>query len=268
MPLLVAVAIAASLPEAARIIRTCVPLLPGGPTACTVGNPEEECSLARLAVGNTNRLYCLTRSVTGDRYLVREFGTSSALRFDRDAENDVFAQLSERGLAPALIATFPGGGAGGAGGRIEGWLEGGPVTVEACRSPAVYEHVAEALAELHAFEPATVNADGASPLPWGWRAVAAWLPAAIERQRELGGTSEGGEGGEGGGAYAERVAALRLSEVSGRLEALREVLEATAPPRCYCHNDLSNTNLHLDPPSGELRLVDFECSGMRKAAVP
>ena len=59
--------------------------------------------------GNTNRLYCLSRAVTGDRYLVREFGTSSALRFDRDAENAVFAQLSERGLAPALVATFPGG---------------------------------------------------------------------------------------------------------------------------------------------------------------
>ena len=50
--LLVAAAIAASLPEAARIIRTCVPLLPGNPTVCTVGNPEEECSLSRLAVGN------------------------------------------------------------------------------------------------------------------------------------------------------------------------------------------------------------------------
>ena len=166
-----AVVIAASLPEAARIIRTCVPLLPGGPTTCTVGNPEEECSLSRLAAGNTNRLYCLTRAVTGDRYLVREFGTSSALRFDRDAENAVFAQLSERGLAPALIATFPGGGAGGAGGRIEGWLEGGPVTVEACRTPAVYEKVAQALAELHAFEPNNIDGDGVGAQAWAWRAV-------------------------------------------------------------------------------------------------
>ena len=285
MLLPVAVVIAASLPaatalpEAARIIRTCVPLLPGGPTTCTVGNPEEECSLSRLAAGNTNRLYCLTRAVTGDRYLVREFGTSSALRFDRDAENAVFAQLSERGLAPALIATFPGGGAGGAGGRIEGWLEGGPVTVEACRTPAVYEKVAEALAELHAFEPTT---DGVGAQAWAWRAVdyysnpspspspspnlnldlnpdpnpkvEAWLPAAIERQRAL-----GGRGLHGGGEYAERVAALRLSEASGRLEALRDQLEAL--PRCYCHNDLSNTNLHLDPLSGELRLIDFEYGG-------
>jgi thiamine kinase-like enzyme len=260
--MLLGVAIAASLPEAARIIRTCVPLLPGGPTACTVGNPEEECSLTRLAVGNTNRLYCLRRAVTGDRYLVREFGASSALRFDRDAENAVFAQLSEHGLSPALIATFPGGGAGGAGGRIEGWLEGGPVTVEACRSPTVYGKVAEALAELHVFEPAAVNAEGAWPLAWGWRAVGAWLPAAIERQRELAGASEGGEDGEDGGAYAERVAALRLSDVRGRLEALRELLEAKEPPRCYCHNDLSNTNLHLEPISGELRLVDFEYGGL------
>ena len=260
--MLLGVAIAASLPEAARIIRTCVPLLPGGPTACTVGNPEEECSLTRLAVGNTNRLYCLRRAVTGDRYLVREFGASSALRFDRDAENAVFAQLSEHGLSPALIATFPGGGAGGAGGRIEGWLEGGPVTVEACRSPTVYGKVAEALAELHVFVPAAVNAEGACPLAWGWRAVGAWLPAAIERQRELAGASEGGEGGGDGGAYAERVAALRLSDVRGRLEALRELLEAKEPPRCYCHNDLSNTNLHLEPISGELRLVDFEYGGL------
>ena len=33
--------------------------------------------------------------------------------------------------------------------------------------------------------------------------------------------------------------------------------------RCYCHNDLSNTNLHLDSISGELRLIDFEYGGLR-----
>ena len=85
------------------------------------------------------------REVSADdfrRFLVRQFGKSSALALDRDAENRIFARLSELGVAPPLIGTFDGG-------RIEGWLEGGPCTAPECRAPAVFEPVARALASLH-----------------------------------------------------------------------------------------------------------------------
>ena len=160
------------------IIRRCVSLLPGGPTSCTVGDPEIECSLSRLKAGNTNKLYCLSRE-RGDRFLVRIFGTESALPFDRDSENAAFAQLSTAGIAPPLIATFSGG-------RIEGWLEGGPVEVAACRTPAVYEQVARALASLHSFklERPPAAADTAGDVPWGVQTARTWLPVAFERRDE------------------------------------------------------------------------------------
>ena len=249
-PLLAASA-ALVLPEAPGIIRKCVPLLPGGPSSCTVGNPEDECSLTRLATGNTNRLYCLSRE-RGDRFLVREFGTESALPFDRVAENAAFAQLSEAGLAPPLLATFNGG-------RIEGWLEGGPVDVEACRSPAVYEQVARALAALHAFElerpPAAAYRRPAGDVPWGWQAALSWLPVAMEHRREV---ARGAKAAQ----YARRVEALELAGVGERLEDLMATLDERDPPRCFCHNDLSNTNLHLDPGTGLVRLIDFEYGGL------
>lgn len=241
----------AVLPEAPQIIRTCVPLLPGGPTSCTVGNPETECSLSRLSAGNTNKLYKLTREERGDCFLVRIFGTESALPFDRDGENAAFEQLGRAGLAPPMIATFRGPLAG----RIEGWLEGGPVEVEACRTPEVYEQVARALAALHRFEleQPTASTAGDVPTAWGVKTALAWLPAAIERQREVARIGEG--------EYARRVEALELDSIRERLDDLIEELEDCAPPQCYCHNDLSNTNLHREPASGIVRLIDFEYGG-------
>ena len=256
-------AAAAALPEAARLIRACVPLLPGGATSCTTGNPEDECSLSRVAAGNTNKLYCLERE-RGDRFLVRAFGTG-ALDLDREAENAVFAQLSAADLAPPLVGTF-------AGGRIEGWWEGAPVPVAECRTPEVYEQVAAALARLHAFRPAGSD-EADEEETWAWRTVGAWLPAAVARQSELcgvggdgcggGGGDDGGGGGGGGGGgeYAARVGAIDLEGVRDLLAQLYFILEAKRPPRRFCHDDLSNTNLHRHPATGEVRLLDFEYAG-------
>ena len=61
--------------EAARIARL-LPLLPG-PCA------DDAFTMERLRVGNTNRLYKLSRG--GQSFLVREFGGCEALAFDRAA---------------------------------------------------------------------------------------------------------------------------------------------------------------------------------------
>ena len=57
---------------------------------------------------------------------------------------------------------------------------------------------------------------------------------------------------------------IDLDAIGAKLGTLRAHLEAHESSLvhvCYCHNDLSNTNLHLDPLSGELRLIDFEYGG-------
>ena len=232
--------------EAARIIRTCAPLLPGPPAE------EQEFAVARLEVGNTNRLYCLSCRARPERYLVREYGAATALAFDRDAETDTFAELGRCGLAPRLVAKFPGG-------RIETWIDGTPCTVVAVREPAIYEDVARALVALHAFRVAP------SPQAWGWQMAELWLHGAEKRIVEIEQRAEDR-------GYVQRVGALRgrLQATNELLVALRRDARAAAMPCCYCHNDLSNTNVHVlvhgagagAPGRGaRLQLIDFEYGG-------
>ena len=80
-----------------------------------------------------------------------------------------------------------------------------------------------------------------------------WLPVALERRTEV----ARGASGE----YARRVDALDLDSIRARLDDLIEELEEQSPPQCFCHNDLSNTNLHRDPSTGTVRLIDYEYGG-------
>ena len=223
------------------IAARCAPLLPGCPAATA-------CAIEPLAFGNTNRLYRLTHA--GDHFLVREFGTQAALAFDRERENAMFARLARHGLAPPLIGTF-------AGGRIEGWLEGGPCTAAECRAPEVSVVVARALAALHAFplEPTDTAAGN-----WGFVTADAWLEGARGSAAAVAAAAAAPQCS----GLSERIGRIDLDRVASRLGALRERLEGAAPPlrRCYCHNDLSNTNVHLELRSGHLSLIDFEFGGV------
>lgn len=219
-----------------RLAKICAPLLPGQVDAST-------CSITRLKVGNTN---ALSRLDAGDDcYLIREFGTQAALCFDRATENSIFARLAASGLAPPLIATF-------AGGRIEGWIEGAPCTAAECRRPAVYEPVARALVALHRFDlDASAAVDDAET--WACTTAEAWLTGArrcadaLEAPRSF------------SPKLAERVRGIDLDGVASQLELIRSRLSSA--PRTYCHNDLSNTNVHRNVATGDVHLIDFEFSG-------
>lgn len=233
-------------------IRTkCVPLLPptSSSSTCTI-------DVERLRVGNSNVLHSLTRTAPDgsavDKFLVRQFGKSSALSLDRAAENRVFAKLSELGIAPPLVATFDGG-------RIEGWLEGGPCTADECRQPVVYQPVARALASLHSTPLASID-PAASPISlWGWTTAATWLDGARACAGELRRLAIDDED------LTARVASIDLDAIADQLDVLRAHLQDHNPSLvrvCYCHNDLSNTNVHRDLPSGATRLIDFEFGGV------
>jgi len=199
--------------------------------APVVAAPADGCRLERLAVGNTNQLYALA---TNDaKYLVRVFGENAALAFDRRRENDVFAELSERGLAPPLIGLFEGG-------RVEGWLDGRPATADECRDDAATE-VAAALGRLHAEGPVSPGR------PWAITTAETWLVNARARRRNfLDETSD----------YARRVRAIDLDAIAAVLDDLRAALPPEGALR-FCHNDLSNTNVHLRDDGG-VSLIDFE----------
>ena len=208
-----------------QLVATCAPL---------VAAPVESCRLERLAVGNTNELYSLCVD-DGARYLVRVFGANAALAFDRDRENVVFGELAARGLAPRLLGTFDGG-------RVEGWLEGRPATAAECAGECAA--VARALGRLHAEGPA----DAARP--WAWTTAETWLENARRRQAAF---------ADDPSPYAARVRALDLDAVSSALDELRVALPEDLPA-CFCHNDLSNTNVLLAG-DGAVSLVDFEYGG-------
>ena len=218
------------------LIRKCAPLLP-------VPAAVDECRVARLKAGNTNTLSRL--DVTdGRRFLIREFGTQAALQFDRDEENRVFARLSARRLAPELVALFDGG-------RIEGWLEGEPCDPAECRTAEVYKRVAIALANLHAFPIDSSSAVEA----WGWTAARRWLNGAR-------GCADALESTEVYSPWlARRVRSIDLESIERQLGALHQRLDAMALPLCYCHNDLSNTNVHRNRAAGTVHLIDYEFGG-------
>ena len=207
-----------------QLVTKCAPI---------VAAPVESCRLERLSVGNTNELYSLR---TDDaRYLVRVFGENAALAFDRDRENVVFGELAARGLAPRLLGTFDGG-------RVEGWLEGRPATAAECAAAGA--SVARALGRLHAEGPA----DAARP--WAWTTAETWLPNARRRQAAF---------ADDPSPYAARIRALDLDAVARALDDLRTALPEDLPT-CFCHNDLSNTNVLLAD-DGRVSLVDFEYGG-------
>ncbi len=213
----------------------------------------DACTLERLRYGNTNVLYRLRRArdeVGAESFLVRVFGRADALEFDRRKENEVFARLAAEGLAPPLIATFPGG-------RIEGWLEGGPCTPEQCRTPEVYSRVARALAALHAFRAPGTEAAGSAARDgcWGWDAAERWLRGARSNVAAL------APGSAAEAALVRRARSIDVDRVALRLLELRRLLSGRRLPLCFCHNDLSHTNVHRDAATGALSLIDFEFSG-------
>lgn len=237
----------------ARLVGICTRLLPRI-------QGQIDYSVERLKMGNSNVLHSVTRKrpedgIAVDRFLVREFGKASTLALDRDEENAVFARLAECEVAPPLISTFDGG-------RIEGWLNGAPCSNTECRTPTVYTAVARELARLHSFPTESL----VSKLPpsdycWGWATAATWLEGARECERLLK-QSQGMEDVDP--SLIARVRAIDLDRIELGLSDLRGHLERHPGlgNRCYCHNDLSNTNVHRDAASGTTRIIDFEFGGI------
>lgn len=235
----------------ATIAAKCAPLLPKGPTAC------DNVVVERLKVGNTNALYKLTRPSHEDAFLVREFGQNEMLAFDRERENKLFARLSDANLAPPLIATMPGG-------RIEGWIEGGPCTAAECKEARIHEPVGRALAALHTFESGEA-VERESDL-WGWSTAQTWLNGARRNRAALESTvAEVADTATSMqlACLLERAAAIDLDGISNRLSQYQSWLEERSLPHCFCHNDLSNTNVHWDrAPGGGVQLIDYEYGGL------
>ena len=188
--------------------------------------------MSKLSVGNSTSLY---RSTLATTRTAREFGSAAALP-RRARENEIFARLAAAGIAWA--------GRHFEGGRVEEWVDGGPCSADECRSAEVAEAVARRLAALHAFD------DG------GGGAVGDLDGDRVARRRAAMRQGFGGSALLLAGARA-RARKIDLGGVAARIDEFRGSLSSL--PQCFCHNDLSNTNVHRDGQT--TRLIDFEFAG-------
>ena len=233
-------------------------------------SPDAIEKFERLPVGNTNQVYRAQTS-SGKLYLVRAFGTLDALAFDRRRENEIYCALATAGHAPPLVATLPGDA-----GRIEAWVEGRACNAQECREPLVYEQVAQSLARLH-----TYRGIGSAPAPiggttleqtWAFTTCHKWLtnaektlsaPQGLEIHDAWLDVSAGNTGDAGKRAILKRCKALRVSirGVRSQLETFSDLVGVVPLPACYCHNDLSPSNVHFNCEKGTIQIIDFEFGG-------
>ena len=229
-------------------------------------SPDAIEKFERLPVGNTNQVYRAQTS-SGKLYLVRAFGTLDALAFDRRRENEIYCALATAGHAPPLVATLPGDA-----GRIEAWVEGRACNVQECREPLVYEQVAQSLARLHTYRgigSAGAGAGATLEQTWAFTTCHKWLTNAEKTLSAPQGLEihdawlDVSAGSAGKRAILKRCEALRVSirGVRSQLETFSDLVGVVPLPACYCHNDLSPSNVHFNCEKGTIQIIDFEFGG-------
>jgi len=128
----------------------------------------------------------------------------------------------------------------------------------------VYEPVARALAALHATPISSIDPAAAEGSElWAWTAATTWLDGARSCTTELERLASAGNSPRVD-SLIKRAHAINLDSIGTKLDALRTHLaqHPALVTRCFCHNDLSNTNVHYDSASGTARLIDFEFGGV------
>ena len=210
----------------------------------------ERAEVSTVGGGITNLLFLL-RSTGRPSLLVRIYGHNTEVVIDREAENRLLADLSQRGFSPVLYGRFSNG-------RIEGFCEGFRALDPAELAERHLQRlIAPRLRELHGFPPPTPD----SRL---WSTLRGWMDAARTLDFQ--------------GADAERRDALNLDLYAAdlaRLEAdfAQRVLPGASSPGARAavlpvlgHNDLLAGNVLVDAGQTEVRFIDYEYGATTIAA--
>jgi len=188
--------------------------------------------------GITNQLFRLSAT---DRptVLVRVYGRNTEVVIDREAENQLFARLSQEGFAPTYYGRFENG-------RVEGWWSGfRPLEPHEMGDPHIRRLIAAKLHEMHGIAPL-------EPAPMMWATLNRWMDAALKLTFD--------------GPDAERYAALELPRYAEVMAALERSFherpltgpgEALADRSVLAHNDLLSGNILYDD-ANEVRFIDYE----------
>jgi thiamine kinase-like enzyme len=186
--------------------------------------PDRSVSVEPLGGGITNHNFRV--DVDGEAYVLRIGGKDTdLLGIDRLVERDAAVAAARAGVGPEVVGFVEPEGY-----LVTRFVAGKPIPPEEMRTAARIGQAADAIRRFHEGPPIRGRFDS-------FRIVEAYCSTATARGVRI------------------PEAYDRAKEVAGRIEATR-----AGEPERPCHNDLLNANF-LDE-SGELRIVDWEYSGM------
>jgi thiamine kinase-like enzyme len=179
-----------------------------------------------LAGGTTNRNYVVEAG--GNRYVLRLPGENTALLdIDREVERAANERAAALGFAPEVIALVEPEGC-----LVTRFVEGDSITRVAISEPDTLAHLATILRVMHESGPFPGVFD-AFRVPGRHRAAAESRGVAIPAAYE------------------------HLDDV---VREIASAFEASAEPRCFCHNDLLAANFLRA--ADRIWLLDWEYAGM------
>ncbi|XP_053320930.1 choline/ethanolamine kinase [Spea bombifrons] len=154
-------------------------------------------------------------------------------------ESVMFAILAERSLGPRLYGVFPQG-------RLEEYIPSRRLVTSELADPEVSSEIAQKMARFHGME-----------MPFNKMPV--WLFSTMDKYMSEISTLSFTED-----SLMEKFNQLKSLHLEEEMQSLRLLLESTASPVVFCHNDVQEGNILLlsshSSPSERLMLIDFEYS--------
>ncbi|BBM97305.1 choline/ethanolamine kinase [Marchantia polymorpha subsp. ruderalis] len=201
---------------------------------------NENLTLRQLKGAMTNEVFECHWALANKRgkprkVLLRLYGESSELFFNRENEILTFEKMSQHGQGPRLLARFSTG-------RVEEFLNARTLSSVDLRNNQISDQVAVKLREFHALDmPGPAE-------PMIWQRLSMWLEKALEL------------------ASPNQVEEFSLHLLHEEIANLQKMLRRSGEKIGFCHNDLQYGNLMIDDNETNLTIIDYEYASFNPVA--
>ncbi|CAK9133676.1 unnamed protein product [Ilex paraguariensis] len=186
----------------------------------------------------TNAVYQIkwpTNREHSQKVIVRIYGESVDIFFDREIEIRTFEFMSKQGQGPRLLARFSNG-------RIEEFIHARTLSAPDLRDPKISSLIAAKMKEFHDLDmpgPKTVVL---------WDRLRKWLSAAKSM------------------SSPEEVEAFHLDAIEEEISILEKNLSGDDERIGFCHNDLQYGNIMIDEETRSITIIDYEYASYNPVA--